>query len=256
VLWEAQFGDFLNGAQIVIDEYIAAGEAKWGQRSGVVLLLPHAFDGQGPDHSSARIERFLTLAGDDAMRVAQPSTPANYFHLLRLQSLNAKHKPLVVFTPKSMLRNKAAVSQPDDFTGGTFLPVIGDDTVDPERVNRLLLCSGKVAWDLRAERAKREGDEPTTAVATLERLYPRPVEELKALVSSFPNLRDVRWVQDEPANMGPWPHLALHLPRELADVLDGRPIVPVSRPESSAPAVGQASRHTEQQKELLNEALS
>jgi len=256
VLWEAQFGDFLNGAQIVIDEYIAAGEAKWGQRSGVVLLLPHAYDGQGPDHSSARIERFLTLASDDAMRVAQPSTPANYFHLLRLQSLNGKHKPLVVFTPKSMLRNKSAVSRPDDFTSGTFLPVIGDDSVDPERVSRLVLCSGKVAWDLRAERAKREGDEPTTAVATIERLYPRPVEELKALVRSFPNLRDVRWAQDEPANMGPWPHLALHLPGELADVLDGRPIVPVSRPESSAPAVGQASRHSEQQQELLGKALS
>ncbi len=256
VLWEAQFGDFLNGAQTVIDEYIASGEAKWAQRSGVVLLLPHAYDGQGPDHSSARIERFLTLAGDDAMRVAQPSTPANYFHLLRLQSLSDKHKPLVVFTPKSMLRNKAAVSQPADFTDGSFQPVLGDDSLDPDRVETLLLCSGKVAWELRAERAKRQGDDPTTAVATVERLYPRPVNELSALISSYPKLREIRWVQDEPMNMGPWPHLALHLPGELADVLDGREIHRISRPESSAPAVGQASRHAEEQKTLLAEALS
>ena len=256
VLWEAQFGDFLNGAQTIIDEYISSGEAKWGQRSGVVLLLPHAYDGQGPDHSSARIERFLTMATEDAMRVAQPSTPANYFHLLRLQALSDKHKPLVVFTPKSMLRNKAAVSQPADFTDGTFQPVIADATVDPERVDSLVLCSGKVAWDLRAERAKRQGDEPTTAIATVERLYPRPVAELARVINAYPNLRDVRWVQDEPANMGPWPHFALHLPVELADALDGKQIRRVSRPESSSPAVGQASRHAEEQKALLDDALS
>jgi 2-oxoglutarate dehydrogenase E1 component len=222
----------------------------------VVLLLPHAYDGQGPDHSSARIERFMTLAADDAMRVAQPSTPANYFHLLRLQSLSGKHKPLVVFTPKSMLRNKAAVSQPEDFTDGTFEAVLGEDTVDPRRVDRLLLCSGKIAWDLRAERAKRQGDEPTTAVVTIERLYPRPIEELTEVLQRYPNARDIRWVQDEPANMGPWPHLALHLPEELADPLDGRRIVRVSRPESSSPAVGQASRHAEEQKTLLDQSLS
>jgi 2-oxoglutarate dehydrogenase E1 component len=256
VLWEAQFGDFLNGAQTVIDEYIAAGEAKWGQRSGVVLLLPHAYDGQGPDHSSARIERFLTLCADEAIRVAQPSTPANYFHLLRLQSLSAKHKPLVVFTPKSMLRNKAAVSQPEDFTDGEFRPVIDDDSVDPQRVDRLLLCSGKVVWDLRAERAKQQGDQPTTAIATVERLYPRPLTELTELLRTYPNAGEIRWVQDEPANMGPWPHFALHLPEELADVLDGRRIVRVSRPESSSPAVGQASRHIAEQKTLLTEAFS
>ncbi len=256
VLWEAQFGDFLNGAQTIIDEYISSGEAKWSQRSGVVLLLPHAYDGQGPDHSSARIERFLTMGAEDAMRIAQPSTPANYFHLLRLQALSDKHKPLVVFTPKSMLRNKAAVSQPGDFTDGTFQPVIGDDTADPERVDTLLLCSGKVAWDLRAERAKRQGDEPTTAIATVERLYPRPVAELSRLIGQYPNLREIRWVQDEPANMGPWPHLALHLPTDLAEALDGKHVRLVSRPESSSPAVGQASRHAEEQKTLLDQALS
>jgi 2-oxoglutarate dehydrogenase E1 component len=180
VLWEAQFGDFMNGAQIVIDEYIAAGEAKWQQRSGIVLLLPHGYEGQGPDHSSARIERFLTLAADDAFTVAQPSTPASYFHLLRLQSLSGIHRPMVVFTPKSMLRNKAAVSSPEDFTEGTmFRSVIGDEVADPEAVQTLLLCSGKIVWDLRAERARRADDGKRTAIAAVERLYPRPVEEIR-----------------------------------------------------------------------------
>jgi len=250
VLWEAQFGDFMNGAQVVIDEYIVAGEAKWQQRSGVVLLLPHGYEGQGPDHSSARIERFLTLAADDAFTVAHPSSPANYFHLLRRQSLADIHKPLVVFTPKSMLRSKVAVSSPDDFTSGSFQRVLGDRLDDTDAVDTLLLCSGKVAWELRAGRAKREGDRPTTAIAAIERLYPRPIEELRAELQRYPNLRTVRWVQDEPANMGAWPHLALHLPGEL-DV----EITPVSRPESSAPSVGQASLHTEQQKALIERAF-
>ncbi len=256
VLWEAQFGDFLNGAQTIIDEYISSGESKWQQKSGVVLLLPHAYDGQGPDHSSARIERFLETAADDAFRVAQPSSPANYFHLLRLQSLGGKHKPLIVFTPKSMLRNKAAVSRPADFTDGRFRPVLADETVDPRRVGRLLLCSGKIAWDLRAERHKRQGDQPATAIAAVEQLYPRPVEELRELLAAYPDLHDIRWVQDEPANMGPWPHFALHLPDELADVLDGRRISRISRPESSSPAVGQVARHGEEQRSLLDQAFA
>ncbi len=251
VLWEAQFGDFMNGAQIVIDEYIVAGEAKWQQRSGVVLLLPHGYEGQGPDHSSARIERFLTLAADDAFTVAQPSSPANYFHLLRRQSLGDVHRPMVVFTPKSMLRSKAAVSAPDDFTSGSFQPVLGDQLDDPDSVDTLLLCSGKVAWDLRAERAKRSGDGVTTAIAAVERLYPRPVPEIKAEMERYPNLRRIRWVQDEPANMGAWPHMALQLKPELGDI----EFTAVSRPESSAPSVGQVSRHTEQQKALLEQAF-
>ncbi len=251
VLWEAQFGDFMNGAQIVIDEYIVAGEAKWQQRSGVVLLLPHGYEGQGPDHSSARIERFLTLAADDAFTVAQPSSPANYFHLLRLQSLGDVHRPMVVFTPKSMLRSKTAVSTPEDFTSGSFQPVIGDQLDDPDAVETLLLCSGKVAWELRAERAKRQGDQVTTAIAAVERLYPRPVPEIKAELERYPNLRRIRWVQDEPANMGAWPHMALQLTPELG----GIEFTPVSRPESSAPSVGQVSRHTDQQKALLEKAF-
>jgi len=252
VLWEAQFGDFVNGAQIVIDEFISAGEAKWRQQSGVVLLLPHGYEGQGPDHSSARIERFLTMGADDAFTVAQPSTPASYFHLLRQHSLGEEHRPLIVFTPKSMLKRKEAASQPTDFTEGTFRPVVGDDAVNPESVEKLLLCSGRITWDLMVERKKREGDEPTTAIARLERLYPRPVEEIHAELAKYPNLKEVRWVQDEPANMGPWPHMALHLTSEL----DGIPFYRVSRPESSSPSVGQHSRHVDEQKTLMQQAFS
>jgi 2-oxoglutarate dehydrogenase E1 component len=252
VMWEAQFGDFVNGAQIVIDEYITSGESKWGQKSGVVLLLPHGFEGQGPDHSSGRIERFMETAANDAYTVAQPSTPASYFHLLRCHTLGEKHRPLIVFTPKSMLRNKAAVSAPDDFTEGTFRPVIGDDQVDPERVERVLLCSGRITWDLLAARKKVEGDEPRSAILRLEQLYPRPVEEIKAELAKYPNVKELRWVQDEPANMGPWPHMALNLTAEL----DGLPFYRVSRPESTSPAVGQNSRHIDENKTLMQQAFA
>ncbi|HZH28250.1 MAG TPA: 2-oxoglutarate dehydrogenase E1 component [Azospirillaceae bacterium] len=252
VLWEAQFGDFVNGAQIVVDEYVTSGESKWGQKSGVVLLLPHGFEGQGPDHSSGRIERFLETAANNAFTVAQPSTPASYFHLLRRHTLREKHQPMIVFTPKSMLRNKAAISAPEEFTQGTFRSVIGDTQVDVDRVERVLLCSGRITWDLMAERKKREGDEPRTAIVRLEQLYPRPVEELKSELAKYPNLAELRWVQDEPANMGPWPHLALNLTPEL----DGLPFYRVSRPESTSPAVGQNSTHLEQNKSLMQQAFA
>ncbi|MPZ63677.1 MAG: multifunctional oxoglutarate decarboxylase/oxoglutarate dehydrogenase thiamine pyrophosphate-binding subunit/dihydrolipoyllysine-residue succinyltransferase subunit [Propionibacteriales bacterium] len=251
VLWEAQFGDFANGAQIVIDEFVTAGEAKWNQRSGVVLLLPHGYEGQGPDHSSGRIERFLSLAANDAFTVAQPSTPASYFHLLRQHSLGDEHRPLIVFTPKSMLKRRDASSQPADFTDGSFRPVIGDPDVDPNSVERVLMCSGRIAWDLLAERSKREGDEPRTAVVRMERLYPRPIEEVKAELSRYPNLREIRWVQDEPSNMGPWPDLALHLTAHLP-----APFFRVSRPESSPPSTGQGSVHSAEAKALLQHAFS
>jgi multifunctional 2-oxoglutarate metabolism enzyme len=252
VIWEAQFGDFANGAQTIIDEYISSGEAKWGQKSGVVLLLPHGYEGQGPDHSSGRIERFLTLAAEEAFTVAQPSSPASYFHLLRRHTLASNHRPMIVFTPKSMLRAKAAVSMPADFTGGGFQPIIGDDDVDADRVERVLLCSGRIAWDLWAERNKREGDEPRTAILRVEQLYPWPVEALKNELAKYPNLAQLRWVQDEPANMGPWPHMALHLTPQL----DGLPFYRVSRPESTSPAVGQHSRHVEEQRALVQQAFA
>ena len=214
VLWEAQFGDFVNGAQTVIDEFITSGETKWRQQSGVVLLLPHGYEGQGPDHSSARIERFLTMCADEAFVVAQPSTPASYFHLLRQHSLGEEHRPLIVFTPKSMLKRKEAASQPADFTEGTFRPFIGDADADPEKVDTLLLCSGRVTWDLMVERAKREDGE-RFAIARVEQLYPRPVDDIRAEIARYPNLKAVRWVQDEPRNMGPWPHYQLNVWPEL-----------------------------------------
>ncbi|NRQ50042.1 multifunctional oxoglutarate decarboxylase/oxoglutarate dehydrogenase thiamine pyrophosphate-binding subunit/dihydrolipoyllysine-residue succinyltransferase subunit [Aeromicrobium sp. YC3-14] len=251
-MWEAQFGDFVNGAQSVIDEYISAGETKWGQKSGVVLLLPHGYEGQGPDHSSARIERFLDLCADEAMTVAQPSTPASYFHLLRRQNLESEHRPLIVFTPKSMLRSKAAASQPDDFTTGTFRPVIGDEVADPSAVERVLVCSGRITWDLMAEREKRESGHSRTAIVRLEQIYPRPLAELTAELAKYPNAREVRWVQDEPANQGPWPHVALHFTGEL----EGLPLQRVSRPESSAPSVGSHNRHVEEQATLMQQAFS
>ncbi len=250
VLWEAQFGDFVNGAQTVIDEFISSGETKWRQESGVVLLLPHGYEGQGPDHSSARIERFMTMAADDAFVVAQPSTPASYFHLLRRHSLGERHRPLIVFTPKSMLKRKEAASQPADFTSGTFRPFIGDDAADPEKVDTLLLCSGRVTWDLMVDRAKRENNE-RFAIARVEQLYPRPVDEIKAEIARYPHLKEVRWVQDEPSNMGPWPHYALNVWHEV----DAH-VVPVTREASSSPSVGTVKRHAAEQKDLLDRAFA
>ncbi|MCW2785350.1 MAG: kgd [Marmoricola sp.] len=250
VLWEAQFGDFVNGAQIVIDEYISSSQTKWGQQSGVVLLLPHGYEGQGPDHSSARIERWLQMAADDAFVVAQPSTPASYFHLLRRHALGEAHKPLIVFTPKSMLKRKEAASQPEAFTQGSFAPVAGDTIADPNKVTTVLLCSGRITWDLMVERTKRQGDDPTTAIVRIEQLYPRPIEELKAELSRYPNLRSVRWVQDEPMNMGPAPHFRLNLFGEL-----DQDVALITRAESSSPSVGQHSRHVEENKSLMDQAF-
>ncbi len=248
VLWEAQFGDFVNGAQTIIDEFITSGETKWRQQSGVVLLLPHGYEGQGPDHSSARIERFLTLCADDAFVVAQPSTPASYFHLLRHHSLGEEHRPLVVFTPKSMLKRKEASSQPGDFTSGSFQPFIGDDAADPAKVRTLLLCSGRITWDLMVERAKHD-DADAFAIARIEQLYPSPVEAIKAELARYPHLTTVRWVQDEPRNMGPWPYYQLNVWPTITAV------EPVTRPALSSPSVGTAKRHAEEQKALMAAAF-
>ncbi|WP_166140536.1 multifunctional oxoglutarate decarboxylase/oxoglutarate dehydrogenase thiamine pyrophosphate-binding subunit/dihydrolipoyllysine-residue succinyltransferase subunit [Nocardioides ochotonae] len=250
VLWEAQFGDFVNGAQTVIDEFISSGESKWNQQSGVVLLLPHGYEGQGADHSSARIERFLTMAADEAFVVAQPSTPASHFHLLRQHSLGEEHRPLIVFTPKSMLKRKEAASKPEDFTTGTFRPFIADESADPNKVDTLLLCSGRVTWDLMVERAKREDGE-RFAIGRVEQLYPRPLDDIKAEIARYPHLKEVRWVQDEPHNMGPWPHYALNVVPELDAT-----VVPVTRVESSSPAVGTVKRHQAEQKDLLGRAFA
>jgi multifunctional 2-oxoglutarate metabolism enzyme len=250
VCWEAQFGDFVNGAQTIIDEFISAGEQKWGQRSAVVLLLPHGYEGQGPDHSSARIERFLSLCAQENMTVAEPTTPANYFHLLRWQALSGRTKPLIVATPKSMLRLKAATSAVADFTRGSFRPVLGEQQeLDSAAVRRVLLCSGKVYYDL-AERRRAEGV-TDTAIVRAERLYPLPADELSAEMARYPAAQELLWVQEEPANMGAWPYMALRLPGLL-----GRAVQLVSPPASSAPAVGSAKAHADDQAHLIEAAIS
>ncbi|MGP4114107.1 multifunctional oxoglutarate decarboxylase/oxoglutarate dehydrogenase thiamine pyrophosphate-binding subunit/dihydrolipoyllysine-residue succinyltransferase subunit [Streptomyces sp. 4N509B] len=244
VMWEAQFGDFANGAMTVIDEFISSAEQKWGQTSGVTLLLPHGYEGQGPDHSSARIERFLQLCAQNNMTVAMPTSPANYFHLLRWQVHNPHHKPLVVFTPKWMLRLKAATSSAEEFTQGGFRPLIGDSTVDPAGVRKVVLCSGKVYYELAAERERRDARE--VALVRLERLYPLPTEEIQAELARYAGASTLVWAQEEPANQGAWPFIALNLEHELTRV---------SRPASSSPAVGSAKRHQDEQQQLLNEVF-
>ncbi|GHH53939.1 multifunctional oxoglutarate decarboxylase/oxoglutarate dehydrogenase thiamine pyrophosphate-binding subunit/dihydrolipoyllysine-residue succinyltransferase subunit [Streptomyces candidus] len=258
VLWEAQFGDFVNGAQTVVDEYISAAEQKWGQHSGVTLLLPHGYEGQGPDHSSARIERFLQLCAQDNMTVAMPTLPSNYFHLLRWQVHNPHHKPLVVFTPKSMLRLKAAASKAEEFTTGGFRPVIGDGSVDAAAVRKVVFCSGKVYYDLDAERKKRGTTD--TAIIRVERLYPLPGAELQAEIAKYPNAEKYLWTQEEPANQGAWPFIALNLIDHLdlavgADIPHGERLRRISRPHGSSPAVGSAKRHQAEQQALMNEVF-
>lgn len=200
VIWEAQFGDFVNGAQTVVDEFISSAEQKWGQTSGVTLLLPHGYEGQGPDHSSARPERFLQMCAQDNMTVAMPTLPSNYFHLLRWQVHNPHHKPLIVFTPKSMLRLKAAASSIEEFTTGGFRPVIGDASVKPENVRKVVFCAGKLYYDLDAEREKRGDTE--TAIIRLERLYPLPGAEIQAEIAKYPNAEKYLWAQEEPHEPG------------------------------------------------------
>ncbi|MFE4249832.1 multifunctional oxoglutarate decarboxylase/oxoglutarate dehydrogenase thiamine pyrophosphate-binding subunit/dihydrolipoyllysine-residue succinyltransferase subunit [Streptomyces sp. NPDC056910] len=258
VMWEAQFGDFVNGAQTVVDEYISAAEQKWGQTSGVTLLLPHGYEGQGPDHSSARPERFLQLCAQNNMTVAMPTLPSNYFHLLRWQVHNPHHKPLVVFTPKSMLRLKAAASKAEEFTTGGFRPVIGDSSVDPSAVRKVVFCAGKVYYDLEAERQKRGVTD--TAIIRIERLYPLPGAELQAEISKYPNAEKYLWAQEEPANQGAWPFIALNLIDHLdlavgADVPHGERLRRISRPHGSSPAVGSAKRHQAEQEQLVREVF-
>jgi 2-oxoglutarate dehydrogenase E1 component/2-oxoglutarate decarboxylase len=256
VLWEAQFGDFVDGAQMVIDEFISSGEAKWGQRSGVVMLLPHGLEGQGPDHSSGRIERFLQLSAENNMTVANCTTPGNYFHLLRRQALSDVHRPLVVFTPKSLLRAKAAVSPVSDFTDETFRPVLPDAGVggrplDEGAVRRVLLCSGKVAYDLLAQ---READGTTdVAVVRVEQLYPLPDGQIREALERYPNATDVVWVQEEPMNMGAWQFMAVNLPEHLPA---GRTFRRVSRRASASPAVGSAKVHDVEQRQLVADAFA
>jgi 2-oxoglutarate dehydrogenase E1 component len=246
VAWEAQFGDFANGAQTIVDEFISSGEQKWGQRSGIVLLLPHGYEGQGPDHSSARVERYLQLCAENNMTVAMPSCSASHFHLLRWHTMSPHHRPLIVFTPKSMLRSKAAASPASAFTEGRWQPVLPDPHPQPaDGVRRIALCSGKVTWDLVSAREKRGRTD--TAILRVEQLYPLPSSESAAALGQYPNAQEILWVQEEPANMGAWTHIAMHLPSEL-----GRQVLRVSRPESSSPATGSHDRSEREQHKLLD----
>ncbi|ORV21486.1 alpha-ketoglutarate decarboxylase [Mycolicibacterium conceptionense] len=256
VLWEAQFGDFVNGAQSIIDEFISSGEAKWGQLSDVVLLLPHGHEGQGPDHTSGRIERFLQLWAEGSMTIAVPSTPANYFHLLRRHGLDGIQRPLIVFTPKSMLRNKAAVSDIRDFTENKFRsvleePVYTDGEGDRGKVTRVLLCSGKIYYDLVARKNKDNRED--VAIVRLEQLAPLPRRRLAETLDRYPNVTEKFWVQEEPANQGAWPSLGLTLPEVLPDYFT--PIKRISRRAMSAPSSGSSKVHAVEQQEIIDLAF-
>jgi 2-oxoglutarate dehydrogenase E1 component len=255
VLWEAQFGDFANVAQAVIDQFVCAGEDKWNLLSGLVLLLPHGYEGQGPEHSSARIERFLQLAARDNIQICQPSNAGQYFHLLRRQALRKWRKPLIVFTPKSMLRHPDALSPLEDLTHQQFLAVIPDGEVQDAK--RILLCTGKIGHELRTERQKRkerdkDKDDGSTAIVFLEQMYPFPEAELAAELERHRSARDIVWVQEEPANMGA---LSYMLPR-LKHIANDRPVHSVKRSGSASPATGSAKAHEVEQKTLLTLAFT
>ncbi len=251
VLWEAQFGDFVNGAQVIIDQFLASAEEKWGQSSGVVLLLPHGHEGQGPDHSSARLERFLQLAARGNVQIANPSTPAQYFHLLRAQACRRERKPLIVLTPKSLLRDRACVSDTAQLVDGRFEPLLDDEQQPhPQRVERLLLCSGKVYYDLQAGRAGR--DTADLALCRVELLYPFASDAIAELLSKYAGARDVVWVQEEPRNMGAWAFMQDRLHGHLGSE---RTLRYVGRPRAASCATGSFRRHEAEQQALVREAL-
>jgi 2-oxoglutarate dehydrogenase E1 component len=249
--WEAQFGDFVNGAQIVIDQYIAAAEDKWGQTSGLVLLLPHGYEGQGPEHSSARIERFLTQCAEDNLQIVNATTAAQYFHLLRRQIRRQVRKPLVVFTPKSYLRRPESRSPVDDLSHGSFQETLDDPGVtDRAAVNRLVFASGKVAFDAMAHRDQLAAP---VAVIRVEQLFPFPAEQLLSIIESYPNAHELVWLQEEPENMGPW-RFIYDRAHEIED--RGYTIRHVSRVESGSPATGSAVIHAQELADLMDETFA
>jgi 2-oxoglutarate dehydrogenase E1 component len=254
VLWEAQYGDFINGAQIILDEYLTSGRAKWGMSPSLVLLLPHGYEGQGPDHSSARLERFLNSAADTNMRVVNCTTAAQYFHLLRRQALllQTDPLPLVVMTPKSLLRHPFTASTPVELAEGRFMRVIDDPDASAQasKVRRLVLCSGKIAVDLFT--SERRKDNPHVAVVRVEQLYPFPADLIKDVLDRYSNAREVCWVQEEPPNMGPWHFMHFH----LSDELPGKYKLSVAaRAESSSPATGSLKIHQQEQEDLIAAAF-
>ena len=252
VIWEAQFGDFANGAQVVIDQFISSGETKWGRLCGLTMLLPHGYEGQGPEHSSARLERYLQSCAEHNIQVCVPSTPAQFFHLLRRQMVRPMRKPFIVITPKSLLRRKESTSDLNDLATGGFQPVIGEiDALDVKKVKRIVACSGKIYFDLLAERRARNIDD--IAIIRLEQLYPFPHEEFAAEMQRYPNAKSVIWAQEEPGNQGAWHRIQHYI---LRDMREDQELTYALRPSSASPAVGYLAKHNEQQKAVLEAALS
>jgi 2-oxoglutarate dehydrogenase E1 component len=249
VIWEAQFGDFVNGAQVVIDQFISSGEVKWGRACGLTLMLPHGYEGQGPEHSSARIERFLQLCADNNMQVCQPTTPAQIFHLLRRQMIRLFRKPLVIMTPKQLLRHKEAVSDLTELAKGGFHTVLPETAeLDAKKVKRVIACTGKVYYDLRAARGERDD----VAIVRLEQLYPFPHKAFGNELKKYPNATEVVWCQDEPQNQGAWFQIQHNL---LENLEDSQRLAYAGRPASASPAVGYYAKHMEQQKALIQAAF-
>jgi 2-oxoglutarate dehydrogenase E1 component len=249
-IWEAQFGDFSNGAQIIIDQFIASAESKWGRPSSIVMLLPHGYEGQGPEHSSARLERFLQLCAQENLQVCNLTTPAQYFHVLRRQIHRGYRKPLVIMTPKSLLRSEDASSRVEDFTNARFEEIIDDSAVeDAKKVDRVILCSGKVYYDLLKARAE-DKSRSTTAIVRIEQLYPLHNDRLKAIFKRYPAAKHIVWCQEEPKNNGAWTFIA---PR-IAEICGSMPAY-AGRPECASPAAGSSGKHKEQQASLLNQAF-
>ncbi|MCH8557202.1 MAG: multifunctional oxoglutarate decarboxylase/oxoglutarate dehydrogenase thiamine pyrophosphate-binding subunit/dihydrolipoyllysine-residue succinyltransferase subunit, partial [Balneolia bacterium] len=251
VLWEAQFGDFVNGAQIIIDQYLSASEAKWRQTSSVMMLLPHGYEGQGPEHSSARIERFLQLCAEDNMRVVNCTTPAQFFHLIRRQALSDIKKPTIVFTPKSLLRHPLAVSNTEELASGKFEYVLPDTDVKAEDVRKVVFCSGKVFYDLYTKRKEDEIND--VALVRIEQYYPFPDSDVRAQLAQYPNAKEVVWCQEEPRNMGAWTYIRSRFEYDLNNEFD---IDYVGRFASASPAAGTMKLHTAEQEKLVTEALS
>ena len=253
VIWEAQFGDFANGAQVVIDQFISSGETKWGRLCGLVMLLPHGYEGQGPEHSSARLERFLQLCAEDNMQVLVPSTPANAYHMLRRQMMRPMRRPLIVMSPKSLLRHRLATSTVEDLCSGEFLPVIDEidtDDIAANKVKRLVVCSGKVYYDLLQQRREEKKDD--VAIVRMEQLYPFPYVEMQGVVSRYPNVTSIVWCQEEPRNQGAWRANRHRIERTLPDNME---VEYAGRGPSASPAVGYNNVHLQQQKQLVQEAL-
>jgi 2-oxoglutarate dehydrogenase E1 component len=251
-LWEAQFGDFANGAQVVFDQFLCSGEAKWGRLCGLTMLLPHGYEGQGPEHSSARLERFLQLCADHNWQICVPSTPAQVYNMLVRQVVRPMRRPLVVMSPKSLLRHPLAVSSMEELSTGVFKNIIGEiDNIDPKKVKRVVMCSGKVYYDLLEKR--RENEQDDVAIIRIEQLYPFPIDEINAELAQYQHVTDWVWCQEEPMNQGAW-YCSQH--RFYASIPQGATLTYAGRDASASPAVGYISVHNQQQKQLVDDALT